>query len=277
MAGENIALERQAQAVAEAWTYQGSGCELLDANAERLGLALDDLLYDRDRDITEGVKDAGRFALLAETLAVVADVPMVRAFHEACERWAIPAPGGASVTAVCFDTLGGCAVGPPDPQPQDTANPDADEAGRLLAGLGKGWARSVIKGGFRPGEFWHWSHASGKNAIGAAIIYCDGDRECAERLLLEMAEAVEGGDDDRRRWIQWAVPRNNIEVCQEAPVQRDHLDLRGCVLQHETERAEAVVAELVLRLRDSGRPRRVFSSGAGDPAPSGGVDSTGMA
>ncbi len=123
----------------------------------------------------------------------------------------------------------------------------------------------MIEAGFRSGEFWDWAHASGKNAIGAAILYCDGDLERAERLLFEIADKVPGtGKDkeDRRRWITWAVPRNNIEVRSMAPVRRNHLEVWGSVLPSETDYAQRVVDELVHRLRVSGRTRRVFSAGA---------------
>ncbi len=267
--GQNLAPECQAQAVIEAWKYRGSGCELAEADAEMLGLALDDMLYDSDRDIAEGYSDCQRFDLLSETLAAVPELPSLSAFRAACEQWHIRPPGFTTVSAaVGFDDSG--ADGPLSPAPSDEDGGRDDpgetpEPSRPRTQVGKGWARSIIESGFQPGDFWNWAHASGQNAIGAAIVYCNGDREHAERLLLQMADSEDGSHEDkadRRRWIEWAVVRNNIEVYQDSPVRRDHLDLRGSVLADETERAKKVVDELILRLQVSSRTRRVFSAGA---------------
>jgi hypothetical protein len=266
--GQNLAVGLQAGAVREAWEYSGSGCELVETDADMLGLALDDMLYDRDRDITEGVPHDKRFALLADVFASLPATALIQAFRATCDRWCISLPRLASVQVAPGTGMKDLPETAPEragSEAADDLRKERKDTSTPLVQAGKGWARSVIETGFRPGEFWEWAHASGKNAIGAAILYCDGNLERAERLLLEITDKVPGSGkdkEDRRRWIIWAVPRNNIEIRAVSPVRRDHLEVLGSVLPSETNCAQWVVDELVRRLRMSGRTRRVFSVGA---------------
>ena len=122
----------------------------------------------------------------------------------------------------------------------------------------------MITDSFEAGGFHSWARADGCNGIGAAILLCDGDLDRAEELLIAMADSVEcrseAERESRRRYIRWAVPKNNIDIHYERSELSQHRHLDGLVMDSETERAVQVVEELVRRRRESKLRRKVFDA-----------------
>ena len=266
--------ELQAEAVASAWNYGGLGCELLEQSREALGLGLDAMHHDRDMSVCASAANAERFQALEEIVGGLPDCPTLSAFHATCDAWRIPslrrAPMGTVPTGsqqqhhyICgaVSPEGSLAV-PQALSEQVEREKQADTLGPRVK-LGKGWAHQVLDEGFEPGGFFEWSHSSGRNGIGAAILFCDGDRDRAEELLIRMARQVDCRSEEERQkridWIGWAVPRNNINLHYERPELNQHRNLHGVVMDEETDLALRVVEELVRRRRESELPRKVFA------------------
>lgn len=275
--------DQQAEAVARAWNYRGNGCDLLEASKEALATALDGMYYDRDMTICGSNENEKRLQALAEIVEGLTDSPILNAFHATCDAWNIPSlkPAPAK-TGNAESYLSHChsthyISGALSSEAHITVLPIASEQAGSDSGsqtnalrpqvkLGKGWARQVLDEGFEPGGFFDWSHASGRNGIGAAILYCDGDRDKAEELLIEKAEAVDCRSEEERQkridWIRWAVPRNNINLHYERPELSQHRNLQGFVLEAETELAHQFVEELIRKRRESELRRKVFDAKA---------------
>lgn len=85
--GNNVPLEEQAQALEEAWVYQRRGCEVLEESANAISDALLDMGYDRDIDVTAGVRDDMYPVLLTRLLndlrERLPDCPLLDAFQAA--------------------------------------------------------------------------------------------------------------------------------------------------------------------------------------------------
>jgi len=266
--GLNLPLDQQAKASQDALVFKGDS-DLLINSAEQISDELLGMAFDRDMDITGGIRKP--FEMLAKILPKMQSNPFLEAFQEVCERYDISLLEVAPVVQIPQENEvvvdngvannGSAKVGSANDGVDDDGFDNLTEKHRKsrVRPVGKGWAQKVIDEGFLPGEFYSWSRADGKNGIGAAILLWGRDQ--AVPKLIEYVQKVEASPTamaDRERWIEWAVPRNNIREDFQAPILRDHRDIIGDVTSEMTEMATKVVDELVKRRRESSLRRKVF-------------------